>query len=88
MTIGIVTTCHTYYSFIPGWLESIRNLSTQPDQIVIAATDPEECRRNIADADDKEYPIESIRLRAVPRPHPGIFPVCRREQSSPDPVAD
>lgn len=50
MTIGIVTTCHTYYSFIPGWLESIRNLSTQPDQIVIAATDPEECRRNIADA--------------------------------------
>ncbi len=42
-TIGIVTTCHSYYSFLDGWLASIQELSTKPDQIVIAATDPDQC---------------------------------------------
>jgi hypothetical protein len=41
-TIGVVTTCHTYTKFLPAWAGSVRNLNTQPDRIVIAATKPEE----------------------------------------------
>ena len=42
-TIGIVTTCHSYYSFIDDWLASVKNLTVQPDRIVIAASDPDQC---------------------------------------------
>jgi glycosyltransferase involved in cell wall biosynthesis len=39
-TIGIVTTCHTYTSFLPGWCGSVHNLNTAPDRVVVACTDP------------------------------------------------
>lgn len=39
-TIGIVTTVGTYYQHLPQWADSIRRLERQPDQIVIAASEP------------------------------------------------
>ena len=39
-TIGIITACHTYTHFLEQWCAGVRGLNTQPDQIVIAATDP------------------------------------------------
>lgn len=40
MSVGIITTVHTYTHFLPGWCESIAALTTQPDAVVIAATNP------------------------------------------------
>lgn len=40
MSIGVITTVHTYTEFVPRWCESVAALNTTPDEIVIAATDP------------------------------------------------
>jgi hypothetical protein len=40
-TVGIITTVGTYEKFLPQWCISVRGLQRQPDQIVIAAQNPE-----------------------------------------------
>lgn len=40
-TVGVVAACHTYTHFLERWAASIRGLHTQPERIVIAATDPQ-----------------------------------------------
>lgn len=44
-TIGVVTTVHTYYHFLPQWAAGIRGLQEKPDMVVIAATDPMQVHR-------------------------------------------
>ena len=41
MTISVITTCHTYERFLPGWINSVVSLNKQPDEIIIAATRPD-----------------------------------------------
>jgi hypothetical protein len=46
-SIGVVTTCHTYYQFLDRWCAGVRGLQTKPDQVVIAATDAVEVIKNV-----------------------------------------
>jgi hypothetical protein len=42
-TVGIVAVCYSYDEYILGWAESIKNLTTAPDKIVlVCATAPSE----------------------------------------------
>lgn len=38
MSVGVVTVCHTYTEFVAGWAQSVRDLTTKPARIVVAAT--------------------------------------------------
>lgn len=40
MTIGIITTCYSYYHFLPDWTNSIARLNRKPDKIVVATKNP------------------------------------------------
>ncbi len=40
MTIGIITTCYSYYHFLPQWTNSVASLNRKPDKIVIATENP------------------------------------------------
>jgi hypothetical protein len=39
-TVGVIAVCHTYAHFAADWARSVRGLTTKPDKVVIAATDP------------------------------------------------
>ena len=49
MTVAVVTTCHTYEAFLPGWVESVEGLDRQPDEVVIACTNPDTVSEAISD---------------------------------------
>lgn len=41
MTLAVVTVCHSYFDFLPGWARSVAALDTEPDEIVIVTSDIE-----------------------------------------------
>jgi hypothetical protein len=42
-TIGVIAVCWTYDDYIPAWAESIKNLTTQPDKVILVCkTAPEQ----------------------------------------------
>lgn len=34
-TVGVIAVCWTYDEYVPAWAESIKNLTTQPDKVVL-----------------------------------------------------
>ena len=61
-TIGIVTTCHTYTEFIPAWSASVAELNRQPDEVLIACTNPADV---IAALDPR---LHDVTVVSVPEP--------------------
>lgn len=62
MTVAVITTCHTYEAFLPGWVESVEGLVRQPDEVVIACTNPDTVSEAISDT--------PINVRLVPMQEP------------------
>lgn len=40
MSVGIVTTCYSYFHFLPDWTKSVANLNRKPDKVVLATKNP------------------------------------------------
>jgi hypothetical protein len=65
MTIGIITTCYTYYNFLPEWSDSIIRLNRKPDKVVIATTNP--MHQEILNVENKlSCDFEAVRVSSNP----------------------
>jgi len=38
MSIAVVTTCYSYFEFLPAWAASVAALDTQPDEVVVVTS--------------------------------------------------
>ena len=65
MTVGIVTTVGTYYHHLPQWAASIKALHRQPDEVVIAASEP---WRVWVSLEDMGVDLPGLRVLAVDGP--------------------